>query len=47
LLNLGYKEDYGKILPIGKKIHKENIHEIEPTARRWVVEWFEKRNGET
>ena len=46
-INKYYKKDYGKILPNGKKSHKENIHEIEPTARRRVVEWFEKRNGKT
>lgn len=46
-INKYYKKDYGKILPNGKKNPEGRIHGIEPTARRWVVEWFEKRNGKT
>lgn len=46
-INDYYRTDYGKILPNGKESPEGKIHEIEPTARRWVVEWFEKRNGKT
>jgi hypothetical protein len=46
-INDYYRTDYGKILPNGKKSPEGKIHEIEPTACGWVVEWFEKRNGKT